>query len=729
MNTNREARRQKCELRVACAALLVGAAFFATLEGRSLAERLEIRRDTFGVPHILAEDEEAGGFGFGYAMAEDHAVELGRRYLQARGEAARRFGAGELESDLAIRSFDNRAAARRALDDDIGGRFRRWLEGFAAGVNAYVAEHRDTLPSWMPVVEPSDPLAYGRMFAVLAASRPPARLLQKYGAAAPALTSTPVDEAGSNAFALAGKKTTSGYPILLGNPHLGWAALYWEAHVTVPDRINFYGSTLVGIPILRAGFNDRLGYVQTNNAPDLEDIYALPLAPGRPDTFVHGGRERPIERRVVSADVLQSDGTVVMQQREFEETTLGPVVHRTADRVFVLRSINLEWWRQYEGFFELLRARSLGDFRRTLGRRLAVTSNYTYADVDGNIVYAWNARLPRRSDGDVDYTVDVPGDTGRLLWKGIHRATDLPWLVNPRGGYVQNANNPPWWTSLRDPIDPSEYPPYIERGQLSLRAQLVLQALDRTPTFSPDQVRELKFTTRMLAADRLLPDLLAAGQAVTAPSEALGSGLGTLAAWDRRVSAASRGGVLFERFMDIHEQQQDRFSVAWDPQEPTSTPRGLANPAAALPALEQAVTEIRQQYGSERVAWGEVNRFRFGDIDLPGDGATGRHGVFRVVTFQDTGGGTRVAGHIAPGQPLAGFGDAWVLMVHFGKPVTAWSVLAYGQTTNLESPHSRDQIRLFANHQLRPVWFTEDEIAAHLERRYRPGRETNVSSR
>ena len=56
---------------------------------RPLAERAEIRRDTFGVPHILAEDEEAAGFAFGYAMAEDHAAEIGRRYLQARGEAAR----------------------------------------------------------------------------------------------------------------------------------------------------------------------------------------------------------------------------------------------------------------------------------------------------------------------------------------------------------------------------------------------------------------------------------------------------------------------------------------------------------------------------------------------------------------------------------------------------------------------------------------------------------------
>ena len=702
------------------------------LQGQGpLSDRVEIRRDTFGVPHILAEDEEAAGFGFGYAMAEDHAAEIGRRYLQARGEAARHFGAGELDADLAMHRLDNRGGARRALAEDTGRRFRRWLQGFAAGINHYVAGHRASVPAWMPVVEPSDPLAYGRMFGILASLRPPSELIEKYPTNAyvgrvprsgPAdLRNGPADEPGSNAFALAGSKTTSGRPILLGNPHLGWSSLYWEAHVTVPGRINFYGATLVGIPVLRAGFNDRLGYVQTNNAPDLDDIYSLPLVPGRPGVFVHNGRERPIERRRVSADVLQADGSVATEVREYEETNLGPVIHRSADRLFVNRSINVEWWRQYEGFFELLGARSLVEFRRTLGRGLTVTSNYTYADVDGNILYAWNARLPRRPDPAADYTLDVPGETGRLFWKGIHKLTDLPWLLNPPGGYIQNANNPPWWTSLRDPLDPVRYPPYIERGELSLRAQVVLHALETTPAFSPDTVRDLKFSTRMLAADRLLPDLLAAGERATSPSEPLRAGLDTLAAWDRQAGAGSRGAVLFERFVSIHDDEHpELFAVPWSAQEPATTPRGLAEPASALAALERAVSEIRQQYGSERIAWGDVNRFRVGDLDLPGSGAAGRHGIFRVVGFDAAGDGTRVAGNVGADRPLAGFGDAWVLMVHFTRPVTAWSVLAYGQTANLESPHSRDQIRLFANHQLRPVWFSEEAIAANLERRYRP---------
>ena len=167
---------------------------------------------------------------------------------------------------------------------------------------------------------------------------------------------------------------------------------------------------------------------------------------------------------------------------------------------------------------------SLDEFRSVLGRGLTVTSNYTYADVDGNIQYIWNARLPRRSHETVDYGLDVPGDTDRLFWRGVHRLRDLPSLLNPRSGYVQNANNPPWWTSLRDTIDPARYPAYIEQGALSLRAQVVLEALDTAPRLSPDDVRRLKFSSRMRVADLLLPELLAAAASVASPSEQLRAG-------------------------------------------------------------------------------------------------------------------------------------------------------------------------------------------------------------
>ena len=123
------------------------------------------------------------------------------------------------------------------------------------------------------------------------------------------------------------------------------------------------------------------------------------------------------------------------------------------------------------------------------------------------------------------------------------------------------------------------------------------------------------------------------------------------------------------------------------------------------------------------MAWGDVNRYRFGDIDLPGEGASSAFGAFRVQVFdppERKDSPVRLAGWGEADRQLVGGSDAWVLLVHFTRPVQAYSVLAYGQTTDRASSHSRDQIRIFANRGLRPVWFTDAEVAAHTEREYRP---------
>ena len=189
----------------------------------------------------------------------------------------------------------------------------------------------------------------------------------------------------------------------------------------------------------------------------------------------------------------------------------------------------------------------------------------------------------------------------------------------------------------------------------------------------------------------------------------------------RRVSSTSVGAVLFREFWQrLAETTKQPFAREWDAARPASTPSGLADPDAAVAVLEAAVRRTRERFGSERVAWGDVHRFRLGELDLPGDGAPGRLGVYRVMSFDEAKDGRLVAGRLDAEQPLAGNGDAWILLVHFSRPVQAQSVLAYGQTTEASSPHSRDQLALFARHELRPVWYRAEEIETHLERQYRP---------
>jgi acyl-homoserine-lactone acylase len=299
---------------------------------------------------------------------------------------------------------------------------------------------------------------------------------------------------------------------------------------------------------------------------------------------------------------------------------------------------------------------------------------------------------------------------------------DLPQLLNPPGGYVQNANNPPQFVSMRDPIDMTRYPSHFERGSLALRPQLALDMLESRQTFSVQDVIDLKYTTRMLLAERVKREVVAAVRAAQDASEEAKAGADILEAWDDRASAESRGAVLFGRFWELYSDAvRSPFATPWAVNDPAKTPAGISDPAAAVTHLAAAVRAVREQYGSEGVAWGEVHRFRAGSLDLPGTGATGTYGTFRVMTFDGQAvPKIRVAGHIPGRRTPVGFGDGWVLLVDFSRPGAAYSVLAYGQTTDQDSPHSSSQLPIFASHQLRPAWFTEADIKSNLLREYRP---------
>lgn len=690
----------------------------------AIAQRVEIRRDKFGIPHILGEDEEAAAFGFGYAQGEDHMIEIAREFLRARGEAARHFGPGEVENDFMMRRFDNLAEAEKALDR-ITPHFRMIVRAYAAGLSRYAATHATDLPAWVGGFTEVDVLALirARMLPPLVSRRIMTRLDTKYGAApVDPGDPSPVEGPGSNAFALAGSRTENGVPILLANPHLRWSSLYWEAQVTVPGVVDFFGNTLAGYPMLWAGFNETLGWANTVNAADLDDIYALQIDPQRPDSYMFEGHSTELRPRDVAIQVLQDDGSFVEQRRTYWDSHLGPIVHRLPGYAFAVKSVRLDAPVHFEGFYRLAQARNLEEFRAVFRDYPVFSCNFIYGDVEGNILYLWHAMLPKRIDDGTDYSLDVPGDSSKYVWTSLHPSEDMPALLNPPHGIIQNANNPPWWASPEDWIDASAYASYYQHGPLALRPQLALDLLGGKAKYSVQDVLDLKFNTRMLLAERVLPDLLSALRAEAMPSEEARAALETLQRWDRRVAADSRGAVLFKRFWDSYaESIPQPYAVPWNENEPTATPRGLADPAIAISHVEEAVRWTRAHYGTEAVAWGDVHRLRLGGYDLPGDGADGSYGTFRVMRYAEAADGKQVVGITDKGPPAVGFGDNWIMLLEFDKPVRAWSVLGQGQSGDPTSPHSGDQIRLFQAHELRPIWFTEDEIRKNLERSYRPG--------
>jgi acyl-homoserine-lactone acylase len=310
-------------------------------------------------------------------------------------------------------------------------------------------------------------------------------------------------------------------------------------------------------------------------------------------------------------------------------------------------------------------------------------------------------------------TVAVPARTTRQLWTRYVPYDSLPQVLNPRGGYVHNENSSPHWTNLRAPLDTNNPYPNFERPSLSLRSQHGLELVGGTKKVSLEDVIRMKHSYRMLLADRVKPDLIAAVTA-TNPTGDVAAALAMIEKWDNTSEPSSRGGSLFEVWWQRYGQgfpDSLRYAKRWQASDPTRTPVGLSDKTKAAEAFAWAVMETARRYGRWDVTWGEVHRVRRGSVDVPVGGCGGALGCFRVLNFARD----------PDGKLSANGGDGWVLAVEFSDIPRAYSVLAYGQSPDSTSRWHSDQAERFAKGDLKRVAFSEKDIDAQAIVRYRPG--------
>lgn len=703
----------------------------AGADGKELAQHVTIRRTQYGVPHIQADSLAAAAFGMGYCQAEDHLLEIMRGIIGTRSQLAATFGPGDknknLEADFFNRQFrvyPRALATYHKLDPD----YRAMIEGFAAGLNYYVELHRADVPAWTPTVTGHDVAAYG-VSGVMRFAFNRDKLIDKFLAAQGVKTASnqaipTIDdedrEVGSNMWAFAPSRSRSGRAMLMGNPHQPWAPVstYYEAHVTVPGRMNFYGSTFIGRPILTSGWNDTLGWSHTVNGPDLEEIYELSLDPAKSEHYLFDGGSVPIEREDVTVQVKAEDAAAADAKqattRTFWHTPIGPAIHRTADKLYVLRNVTYENYKAYEQWLKMTQARNLAEFRAAVEMNQIPMFNICYADQVGNIFFIWNGTVPNLPH-PAHKAVAQPASGTSEIWTTVHATRELPQLFNPPGGYVQNCNSPPYLTSLAAPLDPARYPPHFSPNDLSLRTQHSLRLIHNDQKLSLEEIVQLKHSPAMLLPERVKADLIAALRA-SQPTSEVEAGIAALEKWDNTVSAESRGGTLFANWWERYSEKDKRpglFEVPWDAAKPIETPRGLKDRERAVAMFAEALQEVNATFGRPDVAWGEAHRIRKGSVDLPVSGGPGTMGCFRVLDFRkDT-----------DGKLVANTGDSFVFAVEFSQPPKAYTVLAYSESDVPSSPHYSDQAALFAAGKLKRAAFTDAEIQAQLESSYRPGEE------
>jgi acyl-homoserine-lactone acylase len=675
--------------------------------GQQAYQKAEILWDSWGIPHIYAKNEASLFYAYGWAQARNHGNLLLQLYGQARGKAAAYWGEKFIESDrwVLVNDIENRAAV---WFDAHRPDFQINLTAFAQGINDYVSANPDLIdPSFHQVlpITGTDVVAHCHRithFMFLASPGRANAALREAG-----------DQPGSNAWAIGPKKSTSGYAMLLTNPHLPWSDYftYFEAHLNAPG-VNTYGISRIGFPVLTMAFNPSAGYAQTVNTHDGQDIYQLAL---QEEGY------RWDDGKTLAFTVQEKVCLVKLENERYDtlrwvikSSVHGPVISTKGDKAYALRVVGLSAHGQLEQYWDMCRAKNFQEFEKAISPLQIPMYTLMFADSKGNIFNLFNGRVPKRPYGNwIDWSGVVKGDTSATLWHEYHPYEDLPKVLNPASGWLQNTNEPPWTATWPMVNNPGQFPPYLAPDvKISFRTQGSIRMLMEKGKISFEQLMDYKHETRMELADHLLDDLIALAQSDT--SELLASAATVLTNWDRRTDVSSQGAILFDAFvrewtssfgglanLTVHSPV---FKTPWDSNNPLNSPRGFADDTLALSALKQAAEKTKTNHGSLDVAWGNVFRFRVAGSDLPGNGGPGPMGVFRTMTPVPDKDGKWIPAH----------GDTYFSVVEFGKTLRVMALTAYGNASQPGSPYATKQLPLLSAKTMRPVYLEKKKLLKEI---------------
>ena len=689
------------------------------------AARVTITRDDWGIAHVKGLTDADAVFGAIYAQAEDDFPRIERNYLTALGRQAEADGEALVWDDLRHRLYLDEADLKAAWARSPAP-MRALMTAWADGLNHFLATHPNVKPRVLTRFEPWMALSFTEgsiggdveridldQLRAFYGGKPPT-----IASAAPALMTEPK---GSNGIAIGPAKSESGHALLLINPH---TSFYFRAELqmTSDEGLNAYGASTWGQFFIYQGFNPHIGWMHTSSTADNVDEFAETIVQrGAGLGYRHGEGVRPLREKLIRIRFRQADGTLATRDFKTWATHHGPIVRAEGGKWIAaalmnrpVEAIQQSWLRT--------KATDLASFQKIAAFQANSSNNTLFASDKGEIAFLYPQFMPRRNPR-LDYTKPVDGSDPAADWQGLIPIADLPNAVAPRGGWLQNTNNAPWSAAGPESPKQSAFPPYIDAGRENPRGEHALMLLEGDRRFTRDTLLKAAFDPYLPVFARAVPALAAAYDALPAndPLRAkLAGPVAVLRGWDSKWGVASEPTTL----AIFWATEMDRAAPA-DVRARRSVADWMAVAPATvrLAALAAAIDRLERDFGRWRIAWGEVNRFqrlsnsirpRFDDEapSIPVGFVSGNWGSLASFGAQPYPNTKRWYGNV---------GNSFVAVVEFGPRVSARAVTAGGESGDPASPHFNDQAERYVSGDFRPVYFYPDELAAHIERSYRPG--------
>jgi penicillin amidase len=361
------------------------------------------------------------------------------------------------------------------------------------------------------------------------------------------------DGIGSNAWAVAGSRTSTGMPLLANDPHLAptmpgvWYQMGLHCTTVSPTcPFDLTGFTFSGVPGVVIGHNDKIAWGFTNLGPDVSDLY-LEKVFGH--TYLYDGRHLPVKTREETFQVAGHDPVTITVR----STRHGPIVSDVSDDLADVGeqapvtgqaphrgsgyAVSLHWTalrpgKTADAIFELDLARNWNQFHAAAADFAVPAQNLVYADTAGHIGYQAPGRIPIRRTGHGDWP--VPGWDPAYDWAGYVPYEALPNVLDPKDGYVVTAN--------QAPVDGSKYPYYLgDSWDYGYRSQRIVDMINADDDITVDDMATMQLDTYNANAATLVPYLLK----IDVPTHFARQGQRVLNGWDLTQPADSVAAAYF----------------------------------------------------------------------------------------------------------------------------------------------------------------------------------------
>ncbi|MFN8499419.1 MAG: penicillin acylase family protein [Anaerolineae bacterium] len=751
-----------------------------TLSVAGLSAPVTVYRDTWGVPQIYAQNADDLMLAQGYVQASDRLWQMEMERRTGHGRLSEILGDATLSTDRFLRNLGVTQAAQRDLDI-MDPTTRDYLDAYTRGINAYIESHQGNLPLEFTILgvkpapwQPIDSLVWGKMMAwdlggnwetellrariiALLGEDTARTLMPSYQAGAPLIVPDRVkayrdlgnpdiadvaanlspflagvkDGVGSNDWVVSGTKTASGKPLLADDPHLSirLPSVWWEVGLH-GGGFDVVGASLVGVPGVIIGHNNRIAWGVTNVGPDVQDLYiehVRGLDGDRPQ-YEYQGQWLPMD---VRQEVIKVKGKPDETLRVVS-TRHGPLLNYVVSGLDQPLAFQWTATREPNELFRSMigidRAQNFAEFRDALRGFAVPSQNFVYADVDGNIGYQMPGLVPIRAKGNG--LVPSPGWTGEYEWTGYIPFDELPTVVNPPQGYIATANN--------KVVDDS-YPYFISaEWTMPYRAQRINGALAVGQKLTMDDMKALHADTTSLFNQKLAQYL---GQ--IKPSSALQEqALQVVRGWDGRADIDSAGQTIVEAtyvelltgvfgkalpssvYNDyLAESSMHHMAVEGllaDPQNSWWDDKGTAERETRDDALAKAfglaVDGLSKRFGDAPTewTWGRLHTATFQHLPLGQSGIAPLERLFNRGPIAARGTGTTVdVASFNFRQPYAiSTLSSYRQVIDLSNLENSVSIHTTGESGQLLSPHYSDMIEAWQSVQYHPMRFSEAALKA-----------------